>query len=264
MVRRARRRCRKCRKFFMSKPLTTFILSYERPIYLWATLDSLYRTTKSDMRFVLIDSASQDPLVSTVIDGFSRRHMFDEVLRLDKNDSTWFTPFFTERLTDVGDHFFSVESDVTIKEEETCWAQRMLQVMQANPKLAMLGSKVDKSDFIDPDVLRGHLGRDLTAQESSQLKYESPERTMEDLGPEDVRSMSLNPPGRLLALRTDAVKQHVMQWEQSSDRQMRRILKANGWETAIYGGVTHRHLSLCNYFDYPAYSMADRDEFMNS
>ncbi len=143
----------------MSNPLTTFILSYERPIYLWATLDSLYRATKSSMRFVLIDSASRDPLVHEVIDSFSRRGMFDEVLRLDENNSDWFVPFFSRRLTDVGDVFFSVESDVIIEPDETCWAQRMLSVMHANPRLAMLGSKIDKTDFVDPVAVEAQLGR---------------------------------------------------------------------------------------------------------
>ncbi|SMY07367.1 hypothetical protein [Flavimaricola marinus] len=247
----------------MSKTLTTYILSYERPIYLWATLDSLYRTTKSDMRFVLIDSASRDPLVHKVIDGFSRRHMFDEVVRLEENDSTWFAPFFAERLKDVGDVFFSVESDVTIEPEETCWAQRMLGVMEQNPKLAMLGSKIDKSDFVDIDAMEKRLGRGLTTSEKKQFKESSPERSMEDIGPDEVQS-PFNPPGRLLALRTEALQNHITKWEQSSDYQMHLILKENGWETGIYGGVTHRHLSLCNHFDYPEYSMADRDLYMKS
>ena len=247
----------------MSKPLTTFILSYERPIYLWATLDSLYRTTKSNIRFVIVDSGSRDPLVKKVIDGFSRRHMFDEVLLLDQNDSEWFVPFFGERLEEVGEFFFSLESDVIIAPEETCWTQRMLGVMKSNRKLAMLGSMIDKSDFIDPDVLQARLGRGLTTNERKSLKLESPERTMADIGPYDVES-PFNPPGRLLALRTDAVQTHLSKWEHSSDHQMHIILKNNGWETGIYGGVVHRHLSLCNYFDYPQYSMSERDQYMKS
>lgn len=247
----------------MSRRLTTFIISFERPIYLWATLDSLYRTTTSDMRFVLIDSASQDPLVHKVIDGFSRRHMFDEVLKLDANDSDWFVPFFSTRLEDVGDVFFSVESDVIIAPEPSCWASRMLSVMDQNPKLAMLGSMIDKSDFVDPDAMQRRLGRRLSTEEKKQIKLTSPERTMPDIGSNEVQS-PFNPPGRLLALRTEAVKRHLTKWEQSSDYQMHLILTQNGWETGIYGGVVHRHLSLCNHFDYPQYSMSERDEYMKS
>lgn len=247
----------------MSKPLTTFIMSYERPIYLWATLDSLYRNTKSDMRFVIVDSGSRDPLVRKVIDGFSRRNMFEEVLLLDKNDSEWFVPFFAERLGNVGEIFFSIESDVIIAPAETCWAQRMLGVMKSNPKLAMLGSMIDKSDFADPDVLEARLGRGLTEDEKKSLKLASSERNMAEIGPHDVAS-PFNPPGRLVALRTDAIQKHISKWEHSADHQMNHYLKKNGWETGIYGGVVHRHMSLCNYFDYPQYSMAERDQYMNS
>lgn len=248
----------------MPQPPTTYILSYERPLYLWATLDSLYRTTKSDMRFVLIDSASQDPLVDRVITGFSRRHMFDQVIKLETNDSGWFGPYFAKELETVGEYFYSVESDVIIREEDTCWAARMRAVMQANPRLAMLGSAVDTSDFIDPEALEAHLGRAMNTEEKKQLKLTSPERTMEPIGADEVSAPWFNPPGRLLALRTDAMQAHVTKWEESSDYQMDLILKANGWETGIYGGVIHRHLSLCNYYDYPAYSMAERDQYMKS
>lgn len=240
---------------------TTFILSYERPLYLWATLDSLYRVTKSSMRFVLIDSGSRDPLVHKVIEGFERRGMFSEILKLSLNDREWAGPFFDEWHDRIGEIFFFVESDVVIQRAKTCWAERMMSVMEGNPRLAMLGSKVDKSDFIKPGQLEKKLGRKLTEEEKKQIKLHSPERTMPNIGQECVES-PFNPPGRLLALRTQPVRDHltnIMQWR---DDQMHRILKQNDWDTGIYGGVVHRHLSLCNYFDYNDYSMEMRDEYM--
>jgi len=245
----------------MSSIPTTFIFSFERPIYLWATLDSLYRGTRSDMRFVLIDSGSRDPLVDQVIAGFNRRGMLDEVVRVDREDTSWFGPFFEARFGGLGEVFFSVESDVVIREEPTCWAGRMLGVMARDPRLAMLGSAVDKTDFPALEPVEASLGRELSLGERKQLKLTSPERMMPQIGPDEVAS-PFNPPGRLLALRTAAIAAHVVSWEQSTDIQMHRILRENGWTTGIYGGVIHRHLSLCNFFDYPAYSMAERDIYM--
>ncbi len=40
-----------------------FILSWERPIYTWVCLDSLYRETNSPAKFVIADNASRDPMV---------------------------------------------------------------------------------------------------------------------------------------------------------------------------------------------------------
>lgn len=250
-----------CLRVQMSSIPTTFIFSYERPIYLWATLDSLYRATRSDMHFVLVDSGSSDPLVERVIEGFVRRDMLDEVIRVDRDDTSWFVPFFDRRFGTLGDVFFSVESDVVIREEPTCWAGRMLGVTTARPRLAMLGSRIDNSDFIDAAALEARLGRTLSPEERKQIKLASSEREMPEMGPDEVQ-LPFNPPGRLLALRTEPIAAHVTRWEQSTDHAMNHILRRAGWETGIYGGVIHRHLSLCNIFDYPAYSMAERDMYM--
>jgi len=244
-----------------SFPLTVFIISYERPLYLWATLDSLYRATKSDVRFVLIDSGSKDPLVHKVIDGFSRRGLFFDIVKFEHNNIEWADPFFSHWHDKLGEVFFTVESDVVIKEAKTCWAQRMLAVMESNPSMAMLGSIIDKSDFIDPAVLERQITRKLTEEEKQQIKFFSPERTMPHIDPDSVAS-PFNPPGRLIALRTKAVRDHLgnaMKW---NDDEMHNILIRNGWDTGIYGGVVHRHLSLCNYFDYNDYSIEQRDKYM--
>ena len=244
-------------------PLTAFILSFERPLYLWATLDNLLRTTKSKARFVLIDSGSQDPLVHKVIEGFSRRDFFHEVVKFPNNDIEWAESFFNRWHEKVGDMFFFIENDVVIEEQDTCWMQRMKIKMDNDPTLAMLGSKIDKSDFIDPERLEKRLLRKLTPEEAEQIKLNSPERTMADIGPNSIES-PFNPPGRLLALRTKAVRSHLGNVMQFSDGKMHQKFINNGWKTGIYGGVVHRHLSLQNYFDYSEYSMELRKKYMQS
>lgn len=237
--------------------LTVFILSHERPLYLWATLDGLYRATKSDVRFVLVDQNSQNPLVHQVIHAFEARGMIEHVVRNPSNDLSALPQLMAEWHQKVGEIFFYIENDVVIREQDSCWALRMQQQMQLDPQLAMLGSKIDSSDFVSRERLERYLGREPTLEEADQIKLRSPERNMPDIGPNEVAS-PFNPPGRLLALRTAAVLRHGFH----RDSTMHRILVDNGWRTGIFGGVIHRHLSLYNFFDWPDYSMEARRAFM--
>ena len=54
-------------------PIAVIILSWNRPLYLWAALDSLYRHTRQPARFILVDNNSDDPGVRDVVTGFTRR-----------------------------------------------------------------------------------------------------------------------------------------------------------------------------------------------
>lgn len=237
---------------------TVFIASYERPIYLWATLDSLYRHTRSPANFILIDSGSRDPMVHQVIDGFDRRGMFQEVIRHPENNDDWADPYFTAMRPRLGEVFYYLDADVIVLDSGRCWLEAMARVMDEKPRMAMLGSKIDKSDFVDQPALERRLGRALTGIERKQIKFRSPERNLPDIGPSEVAS-PFNPPGRLLALRTDPIHDLLGTVMRYNDGRMHEILLQHGWETGIYGGVVHRHLSLCNYFDYPEYSMPARD-----
>jgi glycosyltransferase involved in cell wall biosynthesis len=238
---------------------TIFIVSYERPIYLWATLDSVYRNTKTNANVVLIDSGSQDPLVHSVIDGFSRRGLFKDVLRHRENNDEWAAPLFNSLRHTLGQIFYYLDGDVVVLDSGNCWVQQLRTVMEENPRLAMVGSSIDKCDFADPESIEKRIGGALSTGEKQQLKFYSPERTREPIGPTEVSP--LNPPGRLLALRTAPVHEHLGDFMRHNDDKMHRILKSNGWDTGIYGGVVHRHLSLCNFFDYPEYSMVERDRY---
>jgi len=201
-------------------------------------------------------------MVRQVIRGFERRATFEEVVYLEKNDREWAEPFFASWHEKAGEIFYFIESDTVIQDDfsQACWTDRFQAVMDANPKLAMVGSAIDRTDFADAGDLEQRLGRPLAREEQDQIKLLSVERTMPAIGSGEVVS-PFNPPGRLLALRTRPVQLHlgtVMQW---TDDEMHRILINNGWETGIFGGVVHRHLSLLNYFDYPDYSMEARDQY---
>jgi hypothetical protein len=234
-------------------------VSYERPLYLWATLDSLYRNTRSPVRFVLVDSGSQDPLVHQVIEGFVRRGLLAEVHKHSENNTSWAASFFEERRERLGEVFFYLDADVVVLDSSACWVERFTRLMNEQPDLAMVGSRIDKSDFEDQEGIEQRIGRKLSTGEKQQIKLFSPERKQAEIGPWEL--LETNPAGRLLALRTGPVHEHLGNVMNHTDAEMHRILKGHGWRTGIFGGVVHRHLSLCNLFDYPEYAMHERDKY---
>ena len=72
-------------------PVPVLITCHNRPLYLWACLDSVYRNTRYPHRFTMLDMASEDPLVGQVIAGYERRGMFSQVIRAKRNcsDEVW-------------------------------------------------------------------------------------------------------------------------------------------------------------------------------
>lgn len=62
------------------QPVTIFLVSWGRPIYLWVCLDSLWRLTQTATRVILLDNAHPDPLVGKVIEAFQRRGLFAEIV----------------------------------------------------------------------------------------------------------------------------------------------------------------------------------------
>lgn len=250
------------------KPITVFVISWGRPIYLWACLDALYKNTRSAMKVVLFDNAHPDPLVSRVIEGFERRGLFDEVVRFKTNTSDNIVKAYEERLVDAGPLHVYLESDCVILCESGCWLAEMKSVMDSQPKLAMLGSLIDPTDFVSEDKAIALTGGD---KESSNFlsKLHSPERAfiqdspMEDeaLGyiPIGKDSAISNPPGRLMMLRTSLMQQVGLKL----DVKLARYFTEQGFSTGISAKVRHRHLSLMNIYDYWDYSADQRTAFFS-
>ncbi len=245
----------------MAQPVTVLISCRNRPLYLWASLDSLYRCTRYPHRFVLLDMASDDPLVDKVIAGFSRRGMFSETIRSPRNDprELWKTVW---SLLDGGGAFLGhAEGDVIVEDGDPCWLGAFVALMERNEKLAMVGPAIDKRDFvaweraraIEPDLEENQL--------ASMIKLNSPERA-QDLGDPAAAGLCRphNPPGRLLLMRSAALQQVGPGTDASLDRKLREA----GYETGVAPTVRHRHLSLLHLFDYPDYDLKSRDEFMRS
>jgi len=249
-----------------TEPLTVFIVSWGRPLYLWSCLDALYRLTRSPVRFVLLDNAHPDPMVGEVIAGFERRGLFAEVVRFETNSFANITEAYAERLADVGPLHVYMESDCVIQTGAPCWLAEMRRIMEANPTIGILGSLINPTDFVSREAAVQITGGDETRAEFL-AKLHSPERAfLDDSTWAAMRDDYVvtappcpitNPPGRLMMLRTDVMRRlgfHV-------DGQLAGMIRNLGLEPAVTPRVRHRHLSLLNVFDYLDYDQRGRDQF---
>jgi hypothetical protein len=239
-------------KALQEKPVTVLITSWNRPIYLWSCLDSLYRYTRHPVRFILIDNHSDDPLVRNVISGFERRGMFYDIEWAESNsERTHFRMLHRYRPL-YGEYFVTIESDAVVFDTEPCWLSRLCTLMDANPNLGMLGSYIDGRDFVDP-VRAAEIAPDMDPRSRSHLiKEGDPERGFPLIPPGQGIIDPFNPPGRLTMLRTRVLD--IAGLDHHGDHNLYLKVKEVGMEAGIATDVRHRHLSLLNIFDYPEHS----------
>jgi GT2 family glycosyltransferase len=229
-------------------PLYVFIRAWNRPLYLWACLDSLYRSTSYPCRFILIDNHSSDAQVRQIVAGFERRHFFHAVHFMEQNSPHNQTMVFLRYRAELGKYFVLLDADITVESTEPCWLTRLIAVAEKDPKLAILGSYIDKSDFIDPQWA-SEVAPNIPDEQLAQLiKANSPERHIPPSSKEVIRPF--NPPGRLLLLRTDVIDQIGLR---IGNVPLCQAARNAGYRVGIATGVRHRHLSLLNFFDYPDY-----------
>jgi GT2 family glycosyltransferase len=233
-----------------------FVKTWNRPLHLWACLDSFYRLTRHPCRFVVIDNASTDPQTHDVIRGFERRDMFTAVHLMDRNARTNQDAVYAQYRAAVGDYVVLVDGDVVVEDVTPCWLGRMVDVADRHPRLAMLGSYLDTSDFVDLARAR-RLAPQLSDEALTFLvKADSPERRLPPPEAEIIRPF--NPPGRFVLLRTAAVDALGLR---SGGVRFWQAALAAGWDVGIATAVRHRHLSLCNLFDYPDYDVGERNRY---
>ncbi len=176
----------------------------------------------------------------------------------------WHMTNAPDRVTDAIErhrHFPSnylayIESDVAVFDTEPCWLTRMRTIMDAHPNLGLLGSYVDTRDFIDPEVAR-RIAPDLDQRTFDGLiKAKSPERSLSPTPPLAPVIDPFNPPGRLAMVKKEIIDVIRV----GTDAVIYEKAKAAGIGAGIATQVRHRHLSLLNFFDYPAYDVVGRDE----
>jgi GT2 family glycosyltransferase len=243
------------------QPVTVVITAYNRPLYLWACLDSLYRNTRHPHRFTIVDMASEDALVEQVIAGFERRGMFSRVIRAPRNHPEEVSKVFWSLVGNAGEYFGCVDGDVVVEDRHPCWLGTFVSLMEQHPKLAMVGPAIDSRDFVSLETARALEPNLDEPQLAGLIKLHSPERN-QNLQGVDTGDLVYphNPPGRLLLLRSAALKQVGLGKDVVVDRKLRDA----GYETGIAPGVRHRHLSLLNLFDYPGFDVIKRNEYFSA
>jgi hypothetical protein len=243
----------------MGFTVPVLVSARDRPLYLWATLDNLYRHTRYPHKFTLLDMASEDPSVRRVVAGFERRGMFDEIVWAERNNPKIIWNTIWQISTHGAPYLAYVESDVIIEPVNPCWLESLVGLMDQNHRLAMLGSTIDREDFVDLETARPLGGQMSEPQLRALIKADSPERT-QDLSCANGAGIfhPHNPAGRLLLVRTSALHEVGP----GIDGQLHNRFLAAGYETGIATTVRHRHLSLLNIFDYPEYDTDARNRFM--
>jgi len=246
-----------------------FVISWGRPLYLWACLDALYRNTRTPARVVLIDNWHPDRQVDQVIRGFEKRGLFDEVHRFSTNSVDNIRRACAAALTTAGPEFVILESDTVIEAGPQCWLGEMLRIFRASPEIGMLGSMIDTDDFV-PEAVCDELSAGGDQDIRFLAKLQSPERgfrddpswgrTDRDFFFTEAPCPIRNPPGRLLLLRTDVIRKIGV----APDGQMAAQFRKRGMRPAVTPKVRHRHLSLLNVFDYEDYSGDDRNGFFEA
>lgn len=240
-------------------PVYVFVRSYNRPLYLWSCLDSLFRHTTYPCRFVFVDNASTDPLVRDVTAGFERRGMFHAIHFMDRNHSSGQNIAFFRHRSALGRYFLLLDADIMVEQTDPCWLTRLLQLAERRPDLGVIGSYVDIRDFVDPAAARRAGPHVPDAELDDLIKTHSPERRIPDSRREIIQPFC--PPGRLLLLRTEMFRNQGLP---IGNARICRVAQAAGFGHGIATRVRHRHLSLMNFFDYPEYDYAQLREYLRA
>jgi GT2 family glycosyltransferase len=248
------------------EPVVIFLTSFGRPLYLWQCLDALWRQTHFPARVILLDNAHPSLVVGDVIEAFDRRGLFSEVVRFSTNSFSNFQAAYQQRLPSLGPLHVFIESDVVIQERPGCWLAEMGRIMKANPQIGMLGSLIDGRDFVSREQALALTSGDLEAA-TFLAKLQSPERgfldaphwvdPVRDFFPTEPPCPIGNPPGRLLMLRTDAMREIGL----LTDSALAEAFRLRGMRPSVTPLVRHRHLSLLNIYDYNDYSGTLRDSY---
>ena len=204
-----------------------------------------------------MDNKSDDPLVPQVISGFERRGMFAAVERCTVNSPDNITDVIKRYSNTTSEYLDYIESDVVVFDTVPCWLTQMIELMDADPNLGLLGSYIDTRDFIDPAFARQIEPERDPSTLNGLIKAESPERHLPATPPAALSIDPFNPPGRLQMIRKSVLELATS----GTDWEIYKRLKAAGISAAIATQVRHRHLSLLNFFDYPNYDIVARDAY---
>lgn len=240
-------------------PVFVVVRSWNRPLHLWASLDSFYRGTVSPCEFVLVDNHSTDPLVAQTVRGFDRRGMFREVHFMARNSAENQQEVVAGLRPRMGRYLVLIDGDVAVEKTDPDWLARMVSILESDPKLGVLGSAIDQTDFVSSERARALAPNMQDACLTDLIKARSPERRLPD---SESDCFNVFPPaGRLLAIRTELIDKIGLP---AGNMALCRAARSAGYRTAIANTVRHRHLSLLNLFDYPDYDYGQLRRYLAS
>ncbi|NQY68108.1 MAG: glycosyltransferase family 2 protein [Flavobacteriales bacterium] len=237
---------------------TIFLLSWNRPIYLWVCLDSIYRHTERPFNLIIADNNSEDASVRDIIIGFQKREGFINEVHFCDENSPFRLKWLIEKYWDeIDDFFVIIEGDIEILPSDSCWLSSFASYFDSDPDLGMVGSKVYQKDFVSlkraKELLPGKSHEDVCKLIKQYAKW----RSHGDFSEELIDPH--NPALRLMALRKNVYEKITF----GRDLEMYRQIKELGYCSAISTKVVHRHLSLLNVYDQPSFSTQERDAFFN-
>lgn len=228
------------------KKIKIFIISKDRPIYLWNCLDSVYRLKSDNSEVILFDNGSNNETLE-VIKGFDKRNLFKKLYLFDENNKDIFHKTILHENCD-DEYFIFIESDVEILTKN--FDLIMLKLIEENENYGFIGSRVYKEDF--------HEISDTNKNENQLLKKFSPEKNYNFNM--KLKINNLQPPGRLVIIKKELFTNFNKPLNDSAFHN--HVLQKNH-KSGISTEVLHRHLSLLNYFDYPHYNMKKRNDYFN-
>lgn len=237
------------------------MIVHGRPIYTYMTLDALHRNTRTPFCLTVVHHRTEPTENDAILRAFQRRGVIDRIVEQSGPALDWeaCVKAVREGLEPGDKYHFFIEDDVVIEPSDTCWMSQMVQALDQEPKLALVGSAIDKRDFIDPEALEAELGRALTAEERSAIKANSPERN-QVIEPGQTFFQGHTVAGRFVGVRLEAITDD----SPLIDARLDRALRDRGWITGILPSVRHRHMSLLNYYDYPVYYQHREEHLANT
>jgi GT2 family glycosyltransferase len=122
-------------------PIDIVILTYNRLKYLQQTVDALFERTTYPFRLTIVDNNSE-PDVRGYLE--KNRELFHHLILNDKNE---YVPAFHLGIkTTTSEIFIATEPDIIVTELSPCWLTQYMEIFQDNPKLGLLGIRLDPSD----------------------------------------------------------------------------------------------------------------------
>jgi GT2 family glycosyltransferase len=238
-------------------PVYVIVRSQNRPLYLWASLDSLYRATQTPCRFIFLDNCSTDPMVRPIVAAFERRGMFPSIHFMEQNLASNQRAIVKQYRPQMGRYFVLIDADVVVEKSEPDWLLRMITILERDSRLGIVGSAIDQSDFIDREWARRVAPELSNNQIDNLIKTRSPERRLPQSSSECLTAIP--PAGRLLMIRTELFDSVGLP---TGNLALCEAALAAGYRTSIANTVRHRHLSLLNFFDYPDYDFVQLRRYL--